>query len=402
MKKTRIAKMLTAATLSAAMVMSMGGMTAFANTSVDSSVKGGSITFTKELVKKSPTATTPAVVFPFTIAAASSAQCAAGVSYNGTPVKEGIGTPTLTFGENNETGVTYTVGDTNLTKSVTITFPNVTFAQPGIYRYLITEGTSEEGTRLGITSETGAMFLDVRVVRQGGTLVIDDYGFIAATKSGDNYVPKDDAKVDGKFTNNYDTYDLVLSKELDGDMAEDDRLFTFEVEFYDGQEDIVLGVDPDGENGTYNVNGLDVAGITFGENGTADPTNTIQITANGTVTIKDIPGCVKYNVNELNPGNGYKEVAYSINSSSDATLSGNSEFSADVEKFGTGEGLTNAKAIDKTVEGANTIVFTNKKDSSDSQLPATGIILNFAPYALLVAFAGVFAVLFLRKRREEF
>ncbi|MDY5485000.1 MAG: hypothetical protein SPF91_12690, partial [Clostridium sp.] len=34
--------------------------------------------------------------------------------------------------------------------------------------------------------------------------------------------------------------------------------------------------------------------------------------------------------------------------------------------------------------------------------PATGIVMTFGPYALLLALAGVFAVMFLRKKREDF
>ena len=45
----------------------------------------------------------------------------------------------------------------------------------------------------------------------------------------------------------------------------------------------------------------------------------------------------------------------------------------------------------------NIVEFTNNRDA----VTPTGIVMSFAPYILLVALAGVFAVLFLRKRRHE-
>lgn len=401
MKKTRIAKMLTAATLSAAMVMSMGGMTALA-----ANLEGlpDGITFTKTL-SKSSTATTPAVVFPFAIEAATATQCEGGVAY-GISVTPGVGDPVLVYGTNGENGVTYTVGDSSLTKTVSVDFSSVTFTDPGIYRYLIKEGVSQEGQRLGITSEKDAVFLDVRVVRKDTQLVIDKYYLVTATKSGEGdsaaYTPGT-TKDNGTFTNVYPTYDLVLSKTLSGDMAEEDRLFTFSVSFYDGQKDIVLGVDANGESDDdYNVGTLENTGFTLGEGGDLTSSDSIQITANGTVTIKDIPGCVKYNVSEKNPGDGYSTVTYKINNSDDSALNGAGTFeNQDLDfSFGTGTEESEAKSIDTSLESSNTIVFQNTRTTEG--IPATGIILNFAPYILLVAFAGVFAVLFLRKRKEEF
>ena len=44
------------------------------------------------------------------------------------------------------------------------------------------------------------------------------------------------------------------------------------------------------------------------------------------------------------------------------------------------------------------VTFTNEKNADN---PATGIITTFAPYILLIAAAGVFAVLFLHKKRND-
>lgn len=54
--------------------------------------------------------------------------------------------------------------------------------------------------------------------------------------------------------------------------------------------------------------------------------------------------------------------------------------------------------ISGTIETNSAAEFINEKKADTP----TGIAMTFAPYAVMVAFAGVFAVMFLRKKREDF
>ena len=141
----------------------------------------------------------------------------------------------------------------------------------------------------------------------------------------------------------------------------------------------------------------------MGTDGTANAAGAVSLKDGGTVTISGIPSNVKYQINEVNPSYNYKTVEYVINN--DTTTEGMSDlhtWGSNDTVFGTGTGNETADpaiGIDVT-KSTNTVSFTNTRTTDD--IPMTGIILNFAPYILLVAFAGVFAVLFLRKRREEF
>ena len=56
------------------------------------------------------------------------------------------------------------------------------------------------------------------------------------------------------------------------------------------------------------------------------------------------------------------------------------------------------KVTFKVVDDTAKIVVTNARSATTP----TGIAMTFAPYIVMVAFAGVFAVMFLRKKREDF
>ena len=55
-------------------------------------------------------------------------------------------------------------------------------------------------------------------------------------------------------------------------------------------------------------------------------------------------------------------------------------------------------ATNEKLTGDVSIVYTNDKTITTP----TGIVTEYAPYILLVAAAGAFAVLFLRRKKEEF
>ena len=59
---------------------------------------------------------------------------------------------------------------------------------------------------------------------------------------------------------------------------------------------------------------------------------------------------------------------------------------------------TNGSKTDVVTDDGDSYTVTNDK----SVTTPTGIVLSFAPYILLVALAGVFGVLFLRRKKEEF
>lgn len=125
-------------------------------------------------------------------------------------------------------------GEKYAKKTSTVDFSNVTFSEPGVYRYKITENNTSEK---GITKDSTARYLDVYVESaENGTLSIRGYVFHTA-----NEVPKKDGtnpKEKNKgFTNTYTTQDLTLTKNVTGNQGFRDQYFKFHVD--------VTGLDAD-------------------------------------------------------------------------------------------------------------------------------------------------------------
>ena len=124
---------------------------------------------------------------------------------------------------------------------VEVAFYNVTFSEPGIYRYIITEQRNQvEDVYLYDTkaSEPGMMtrVLDVYVMDDGnGNLVIKDYVMLEnpvdiktnATNGSASY--NSAIKSDG-YVNEYETYDLTISKTVTGNQGSRDKYFKFSIE----------------------------------------------------------------------------------------------------------------------------------------------------------------------------
>ena len=164
------------------------------------------------------------------------------------------------------------------------------------------------------------------------------------------------AKVD-KITNKFDTGSLTVTKELSGDFANPNYEFDIKV---------TLSV-PSGKEvkNTIQVNGTDVAASAW-QNGKYE--TTVKLKGGASATFTNLPAGVTYEVSE-EPQDSHtvKSIDY--------------------------------KDTTKTISANDTdeVIVTNEKNSS----PVTGVIMNIAPYVLMVALAGGIAFFFLRRRNAE-
>lgn len=236
-------------------------MTIFANPDY-TPVAGTSTTFNKYLIVDSGD-TIPNATFSFTVAPGTAIPSSSGVM----EVMAGIGTPTIadvTFSPSDTTStsttglidigrtqedrtgtagtdlVQFDSGEKFATKAATISFTGITFAEPGIYRYIITETASAAHASAGIIHDTDTdRVLDVYVTDDGtGVLSVSSYALHtdvntvpAGTNNGSNPTVDDTAltdKTDG-FTNEYSAKDLRISKAVDGNQASRDKFFALTV-----------------------------------------------------------------------------------------------------------------------------------------------------------------------------
>lgn len=264
-----------------------------------------------------------------------------GTTVDGAVVYSGIAGG-ASFAEGKNT-ISFAPGDA-LEKSTQITLNAGVFEKPGIYRYQVDETA---GNYDGMTYSTASYYLDLYVVNGSNGLVIE--GAIAR----DVVSGKKETAIE--FENVYSTNDLTLKKVVTGNQANLSQKFDFYV--------TINGVS--GEKYTVEVNGEAKEPITSGER--------IKYTLghNDVVTIYGLSANDTYVIEEEN----YSSDGYTTTITGADTANG---------RIATG----------KTDTADDNVVYTNNKEVTTP----TGIVMNIAPYILMVAVAAVLAVVFLRKR----
>ena len=262
--RTKIGAMIASAMLAVAM-MAMPAGAATAYTAIDGSTIN--CTVDKYLVVKSD-AVIPNASFDFTIAPGTAIDAEDGkmaVYAGSNAVKLVAGTDVTvdstdnkkctvsfdstdaTIDETDRNGYTVNFSTTTDTsdekfarKSFGVDFSDVTFSEPGVYRWIITEDVGKAELTKGIKADTiGTRTIDVYVSDNAGALGISAcvlHEGILAPAAGTN---KGSADVTGNgvalsdkstgFTNKYGTQNLSFAKTVDGNQGSKDKFFQFKV-----------------------------------------------------------------------------------------------------------------------------------------------------------------------------
>lgn len=431
--------------LMAGVIMSNAATPAFAATT---SVTGGKTTFDKYLVMKK-NANVPNATFSYTVSIPTDDEMNSlpnPEDTNGTnlTVRKGIGSPTASdtkFTAGDQTFDSAQTARTN-TSSVkttdlkedqvtldenhkyakhtsTVDFSNVTFSEPGVYRYKITENDT---TEKGITNDPDAIrYLDVYVESaENGTLSIKGYVFHTANEAQQ----KNGANPEGKnkgFENKYETKDITLTKVVTGNQGFRDQYFKFHVDItdLDGGARLFL-TDKDGnkpykstdtvayaynkDTGTRTTgqnrfvategNGsfadvsasdgadADMSGLALTANSSGNASFDVYLKNGESLKINGLTEGAKYTVTETSED--YSASATKNNQAIDLTHNGTDH--------------TDATAT-QTLAGNETVVFTNDREGT---LP-TGIYHNNrAAFNIMgIAAAGGAIAIVIRKRRKN-
>ncbi len=252
------------------------------------------------------------------------------------------------------------------TEKVSVDFSNCKYTNVGTYYYKITENAT---TNAGVTISTPTQ-MRVTVVNDE-----DNSGVKIASVTFWKQAESDTAdgewenKIDATaFENTYTANSLTLKKTVRGKMGDKNNdTFTFKVTLT-------------GEDGKTYADSYAVAGGAVNETKTVKVdghTYNITIKHGEEITIANLPAGIGYKVEEV-ASDGY--TAYTQYGILDSDkVAGNAV-----------EGTTSATAAEAA--------FTNVKDGS----PDTGVILDNAPYILMLAVVAAGAMtLVIKKRREE-
>lgn len=267
------------------------------------------------------------------------------------------------------TGAHFEVGDATAngaSKDITITLPN-NFTTPGIYEYTLKEVV---GTNAGV-----AYRAESKPIKLVVTVVSDDAGKLYRYAGIHTETSDSDEKSD-EFGNTYSANSLTLTKKVQGNGADRNKHFEFVIKLT-------------GENGKTYAEKYDITG-----NAGFDATKSASSIAvggeahvwlknDGTATIANLPKDVQWEITEVG--------AATATEGNNAGKVVNGEYVVTVP--------TNANGTVSVAENAdNDVVFTNKSTVNVD----TGVILDNAPYILMLAVvAGGAMTLVIKKRREE-
>lgn len=320
------------------------------------------ITFNKTIdMTSAQGATVPNATYEYSIATGTKVAATAT-----TPeIKAGIDGATIT--DKVTFASTDTIGENKkVTQSVTVNFDSVVFPTAGIYRYVITE-TDPTVAGLATSADDNTIYLDVYVTNGEDGREISYYQMVtsAAAPTGNAY------DTDAKFTGDedaYTTYTLTVTKNVEGDMADMTAKFSIDVDFTNLSNGTKVTVDG-----------------TASEAATSNAVSVNKSLGNDeAMTITGVPADAVYSVVENLANNAGYTVTYTHDE-------------------GTAQNATIGENVYTTVSNSNVnsgdhgVVVINTKTAT----APTGIVMDVAPYALLVVIAAAGCFVFLRKRRED-
>lgn len=278
---------------------------------------------------------------------------------------------TIKISDSQPNGIT--VSDTTGTGTFKVKLPD--YSRVGTYIYQIHE---EKGDTAGMTYDDAQRWLVVHVINNlnsdgevvsGLTYKVAMYNADPTNMSTTQLLA---AKSDG-FTNVYENGKFTVEKKVKGNMADRDKVFNFRVTFT-GIEHMTGKIKADGRE------------IDLTENGTYDFT----LKHDQSCEFTNIPFGVTATVNELDEsGNviantaGAKNDPYTVSYDNNQSVTIGSKTETDT-------------GVKVNAEFATTIINTSTENVD------TGVILDNAPYILMLAVvAGGAMTLVIKKRREE-
>ena len=438
MKKRTMFTMMTAAAITAAMMSGTMSASAVATFPASEDSKGvvaletsdNQLTFHKDImihndianaVVYGPNITYTYSAAPATVGAGTTVKDDKG---NSTHVKQGV-SDSVSFTDpeaefTSESSVTLAGGKYIATDGVTLAVALDKFSSAGIYRYEITETVdAADLTAASITRDStnysAKRYLDVYIKNGTSGLEVAGYVMFHASESDISFDASTNPKVNtqnktdgfdaddnsttssstqngGNMADHYYTYNYEVDKTIKGDLADKLHEFPFTIQA-NGAAATPFTVEAAGH---AHISGDATTGA-------VNTALNATIADGGSVKLIGLPADVTIAVTETNDtGDEYK--SYIQNPAKDSEASKHTLGTADTNKtYGfTAENLTNysdnkTSAPAKLTTWGEKTTFTNTLDS----ISPTGVVMMVAPYAIMLAAAGFFILVFLKNRRKD-
>ena len=384
-------KKIMAILMATALIMSIAAISASAEDTY-TPVNGTNTQFNKYLVVDSDT-NIPAISFNFAVAPGEAV-----AATSSTPaVLAGVGAPsiaTVTFTDGQATSttapqdLTLASGKKFAVQTATVDFSGVTFTEPGVYRYVITE--QETTGAKAVTYDTQAVtpgskvrYLDVYVEDVNNALTVSSYVMHETTDvvpNGDSDIKADDKS--SSYVNEISTKDLEFGKEVTGNQGSKDKYFLFTLNITNAQANTTYSVDlTSAEASPAKTDATKYDTMTNPSSFTTDGDGKATVT----FYLKDgqyikIPG--------LPDGYGYALTEDAEDYASSATIS-----------------ATNGKsgvAYSDPATGSNVAADIKTGYTNDrTGIIPTGVLLTIAPFAIGILLFGALIIFIIAKRRRN-
>ena len=386
-------KKLMAILMATALIMSIAAISASAEDTYNP-VNGTNTQFNKYLVVDSDT-NIPAISFNFTVAPGEAV-----AATSSTPaILAGVGSPsiaTVTFTNGQATSttapsdLTLASGKKFAIQTATVDFSGVTFTEPGVYRYVITEQETPGAKAVSYDTQANTpgskvRYLDVYVVHDNNAHALKVSSYVMHETTA--VVPNDDSdtKADDKsssYVNEISTKDLEFGKEVTGNQGSKDKYFLFTLNITNAQASTTYAVD---------ISGAEASPTKTDATKYKTMTNPSSFTTDGdgkaTVTfyLKDgqyikIPG--------LPEGYGYALTEDAEDYASSATIS-----ATDGKSGVAYSDPANGSSVTADIKTG----YTNDRKG----IIPTGVLLTIAPFAIGILLFGALIIFFIAKRRRE-
>ena len=355
-------------------------------------VNGTNTQFNKYLVVDSDT-NIPAISFNFTVVPGTPV-----AATSSTPaILAGVGSPsiaTVTFTNGQATSttapsdLTLAAGKKFAVQTATVDFSGVSFTEPGVYRYVITEQETTGAKAVSYdtqaqTAGSKVRYLDVYVADVNNALTVSSYVMHETTAVVVNTDP--DNKADDKsssYVNEITTKDLEFGKEVIGNQGSKDKYFLYTLAITGAQANTTYSVDlTSAEASPAKTDATKYTSMTnpssFTTNGDGEATVSFYLKDGQYIKIPGLP-----------EGYGYTLTEDAEDYASSATISAtNGKSGVAYSDPVTGSGVS---ADIKTG-------FTNERTG----IIPTGVLLTIAPFAIGILLFGALIIFIIAKRRRN-
>lgn len=322
----------------------------------------------------------------------------------GTPTMAGVGTTaanTIAFapGDGSDDASNHSQADLvkNLDTSISkyakktavLDFSGCSYTEPGVYRYVVTES----GENQAVTNDADlTRVLDVYVIDDNGSLKVQAYvlhanesDLLMGNDNGTQDIEASEMKPQG-FTNVYDTSNLTLRKQVEGNQASHDKYFEFTLDIQNAQPGTVYDVLLSGADA---VSGSNDATIAENE-GKVNP-GSITVGADGTVQQK----FYLQHGQQVTVQGIAKDTVYTVTENAEDYKSTANTAAAPVVKICDG-----TESADTTGTIASADLTTGYLNERKGVIP-TGVVMAVAPFAAVTLFGGLGAATIVMKRKNE-